>query len=427
MAMPMPSSPAALRPTGTARGERVFSLNELEMIAIEHNPTLIQAQAQVEASLAKSLQAGLLPNPVAGYVAEQIGAGSGYLGETQGWFAEQEVPQGGKLRLSRAKYRQEAVEAQLQVEAQRLRVLNGVRDSYYDVLAARRMLEIERELQVNHDEMVRTSKELVNMGQANRPDQLQAQVSAQRQRVKVRAAENRAARSWVELTSVIGIPCIEQAPLVDILDQDGPPIDWDTALREVLTHCPELQVARAEVVRDQITVQRERVQPIPNLFARVENGYNFEVNNVTTGVQIGWSFPVWNQNQGTIRQAMAEVSRARAEVVRLELWLRRRLAETFAHYQTALATVQIYRLETLPQAREAYQLTLDGYRQRRTPWAQVVLAQRALSDLSEDYVGELLELRHAEVAIRGLLLTDGLRMPAPPTPGGHIDATPQPR
>src|SRR5262249_17010244 len=158
-------------PTGTARGERVFSLNELEMIALEHNPTLIQAQAQVEASLAKSLQAGLLPNPVAGYVAEQIGAGSGYLGETQGWFAGQEGPQGGKLRLSRAKYRQEAVEAQLQVEAQRLRVLNGVRVSYYDVLAARRMLEIERELQVNHDEMVRTSKELVNMGQANRPDQ----------------------------------------------------------------------------------------------------------------------------------------------------------------------------------------------------------------------------------------------------------------
>jgi hypothetical protein len=89
--------------------------------------------------------------------------------------------------------------------------------------------------------------------------------------------------------------------------------------------------------------------------------------------------------------------------------------------------VRTYRAESLPQAREAYDLTLDGYRQRRTPWAQVVLAQRTLSDLNEDYIEALLELRRSEVAIRGMLLVDGLSQPQPPTPGGHIDATPQPR
>src|SRR5262245_60479770 len=58
MAMPMPPAPATPRSTGAPTGERALSLNELEMIALEHNPTLIQAQAQVDASLAKSLQAG---------------------------------------------------------------------------------------------------------------------------------------------------------------------------------------------------------------------------------------------------------------------------------------------------------------------------------------------------------------------------------
>jgi hypothetical protein len=66
-------------------------------------------------------------------------------------------------------------------------------------------------------------------------------------------------------------------------------------------------------------------------------------------------------------------------------------------------------------------------RDRRTPWAQVVLAQRTLSDLNEDYIEALLELRKSEVTIRGMLLGDGLSQPEPPTPGGHIDATPQPR
>jgi cobalt-zinc-cadmium efflux system outer membrane protein len=193
-------------------------------------------------------------------------------------------------------------------------------------------------------------------------------------------------------------------------------------------YSPELRVARAEVLRDEITVQRERVQPIPNAFLRVETGYNWEVALTTIGVQYGWNFPVFNRNQGTIREAMAEVTRARAEVARLELWLRQRLAEVFfSRYQTALATVQTYRAETLPQAREAYQLTLAGYQQRRTPWSQVVLIQRTYSDLVEEYIETLLELRHAETEINGMLLVDGLAQPEPPTPGGHIDATPQPR
>jgi cobalt-zinc-cadmium efflux system outer membrane protein len=402
-----------------------LTLSDLEAIAIHNNPTLVQAQAQVDASLSKSFQAGLLPNPIAGYVSEQIGAGGP--GETQGWFAEQEIPRGGKLRLSRAKFRQEAVQAQLQAQAQQLRVLNGVRTRYYEVLAAQRLLEVERELLANFEEMLRTTRELVNLGQANRPDLLQAQVAVQRQRVTVRATENRLRKSRVDLSAVVGAPQLPVGPLVDTLEQDGPPLDWDAAYEQLVASSPELQVARAEVLRDEITVQRERVQPVPNMFARVENGYNWEVNLVTTGVSIGWNFPVLNRNQGTIREAMAEVTRARAEVVRLELVLRHRLAETFAHYETALATVQTYRAETLPQAREAYELTLDGYRQRRTPWAQVVLAQRTLSDLSEDYVEALLQLRQSEVAIRGMLLVDGLSQPEPPTPGGHIDATPQPR
>jgi cobalt-zinc-cadmium efflux system outer membrane protein len=427
MSLPTPPEPRPSSPTAPVTAAPLMTLADLEAIALRSNPTLVQAQAQVDASLSKSFQAGLPPNPVAGYVSEQMGTGTASLGETQGWFVEQEIMRGGKLRLSRAKYRQEAAQARLQVQAQQLRVLNGVRDRYYEVLAARRLLAVVQELLGNYEEMVRTTGELVNLGQANRPDLLQARVGAQRQRVRLRAAENRLSRSWVDLTTALGCPDLPPAPLPDNLETDGPPLDWDESLRQILQFSPEIQVARAEVLRDEITVQRERVQPVPNMFARVENGYNFEVNLVTTGVQVGWNLPVWNRNQGTVREAMAEVTRARAEVARLELHLRRRLAEAFAHYQTALATVRTYRAEALPQAREASDLTLEGYRQRRAPWAQVVLAHRTLSDLNEDYIEALLELRRSEVAIRGMLLVDGLSRPEPPTPGGHIDATPQPR
>jgi cobalt-zinc-cadmium efflux system outer membrane protein len=419
---PLPGSDRfRLRPQMTG-----ITLEELESIALASNPTLLQARAQVEASLSKALQAGLMPNPIAGYISEQIGAGGGP-GETQGGFVEQEIMRGGKLRLSRAKYRQEAIQADLQVRAQQMRIVSGVRIKFFEVLAAQQVVEIERELLQNHEELLRTTREMQNVGQANRPDVLSAQVALQRQRIALRAAENRLWKSGQALLAMAAAPHLRYSSVAGDIEQDTAPLDFEAVLHWTIQNSPALQVARAEVLRDEITVQRERVQPIPNAFLRVETGYNWEVNLTTVGVQCGWNFPVFNRNQGTIREAMAEVSRARAETARLELELRHRLAEVFSHYLTALATVQTYRTETLPQAGEAYQLTLAGYHQRRTPWTQVVLTQRTYSDLVREYVDALLALRHAETEINGMMLVDGLAQPEPPTPGGHIDATPQPR
>ena len=67
------------------------------------------------------------------------------------------------------------------------------------------------------------------------------------------------------------------------------------------------------------------------------------------------------------------------------------------------------------------------YKKRRTPWPQVVVLQRRVLDVKAKYTQSLLELREAEVAIAGLLLVDGLTVPPAPSPGGHLEATPNPR
>ena len=152
--------------------------------------------------MAKSLQAGLMPNPVMGYVSEQIGAGGGPR-KTQGGFVEQEIYRGGKLRLSRAKYRQEAVQAEMQVEAQKLQIVNGVRIKYFEVLAAQLHIDIERDLLRNHEELVRTMRKMANVGQADPARRLAVQTALQRQKVKVRFAENRFKKDWEGLVAMV--------------------------------------------------------------------------------------------------------------------------------------------------------------------------------------------------------------------------------
>jgi cobalt-zinc-cadmium efflux system outer membrane protein len=421
-----PAHPAGPPPTQVAQPGPSLGLADLEQIALQRNPTLAQAAAHIEMSRAKALQAGLHLNPTVGYVSDQIG-GAGTAGERQGAFIEQEIVTAGKLRLSRAKYNQEAYQAELQLVAQQYRVLNGLKVGFYDVLAAQRLIEVRRTLAENAQNALKTTEELVNVGQANKPDLLQARVEANRARVNLRTAESRYTRDWQHLVTLVGAPELPPTPLVGKLEPEGAPLEWESALCRLLEESPELQYAQAEVVRDQVALKREQVEPIPNVVVRGATGYNFETRNVTADAQIGIRIPLFDRNQGTIRQASGEMARAQAEVTRVELSLRRRLADAFHRYQTALDSVKDFQETTLPQAREAYDMYNDYFRKKRAAWPQVLVAERTFAQLSEEYVSALTDLREAEVAIQGLLLVDGLTPPPEPTPQGHIEATPKPR
>jgi len=185
-------------------------------------------------------------------------------------------------------------------------------------------------LRSNSDEAAKTVKELVNVGQANQSDVLQAEVAAQRAKANLQMSESRYRSSWEELAAVIGMPDMQPTHLEGKLDfQNVKPLERDATLADLLTCSPELLVARAEVARDRLAVKRERVESVPNLNFRAATGYNFETRDTVANVEVGVRLPLFDKNQGTIMQAGAELTRAEAEVTRIELSLRRRFAQTF--------------------------------------------------------------------------------------------------
>ncbi len=428
---PTPPQETVPAPQHGAQAPQVppLSLADLEQIALQRNPTLAQAAAQIDISRARALQAGLYLNPTVGYDAEQMGLrGRGAaLGERQGAFLQQEIVTAGKLRLSRAKYQAEAEAAEWQATAQQLRVVNGLHVAFYEVLAAEQLIAQHRELVKNAEDAIKTTEELVNVGQANAPDLLQAEVEANRERVALVAAEKRFRRSWEHLVTLAGAPELPPTPLAGKLDPEEPPLNWESSLARLRQESPEIQFIGAEIKRDQISVRREQVEPIPNVMARVANGWNFENRSNTTDVSLSVRVPLWDRNQGTIRQAKADLARAQAELARVELVLRRRLADAFSRYETAWESVRDFRERSLPQSRRAFELFQDYFKKRRATWPQVLVAERTYFQLSDEYVNALLDLRRADVEIKGLLLVDGLNVPPGPTPQGHIESVPKPR
>ena len=423
-----PILPPALAPAVTAEGQTVLSLENVEGMALANNPTLVQANAQFQGEQGAAYQAGLPFNPVIGYTSEQIGV-NGTAGELQGGYVSQEIVTGGKLRLSRAKWAQRAQIAATISQAQQQRVLNDVRSQFYRTVAGQRVVEIQRRLVTNGEDNLQTHREMLNLGQTTVSAVLQAEVDLRRDQLNLKDAENDMQQSGRTLAALAGVPQLSSTTLLeDNLTATQEPLDYDIALGQLLNCSPELVASRQKIRHDQLQLERECVEPIPNVLVDARVGRNYEAGGQTTaGVNVGLPIPIFDRNRGTIQQAQADLNRAHAEARRLELELQTRLAAEYRTYLSAWQRIEEYQATMLPKAEEASELLEQSYKDRRATWVDVLTAQRIHMTLETEFVDSLKTYRESDIAIRGMLLTGGLTEPPAAVSGGHIDATPKPR
>jgi cobalt-zinc-cadmium efflux system outer membrane protein len=123
----------------------LVTLEQVQKMASETNPTLRQADAEIRAAKARQQQAGLYPNPVVGYTGDEIRGGS-VGGGKQGFFVQQTIVMGGKLATSREVFGKEAKLAELEAQEQRIRVESAVKMAFLRVLAAQELRDARRDL-----------------------------------------------------------------------------------------------------------------------------------------------------------------------------------------------------------------------------------------------------------------------------------------
>ncbi len=404
-----------------------FSAEDFEAMALAGNPTLIQAQAQIQAASGAARQAGLYLNPIVGYEGQFDQVGGGRNETWNGGFVAQEFVMGGKLRLSQQKWSQRVRIAETNSHAQQHRVFNDVRIQFFRALAAQQVVQIQRELLANGEDNLQTRREMLNLGQTNQSGLLNAEVDLQRDRLNLKQAENEFQHAWRTLVSLVGSPELAPGVLVGSIEAAEQPLDWDSALSQLLSSSPELQAAWQTIEHDRITVERERAEPIPNLLVSL-SGIQSPVSDTTeTVVNVGLPLPIFDRNQGTVEQAQADLSQSHAEARRLELVLRNRLATQFRDYTTSRQRVDDFETTMLPKAKQAYRMLRESYKARRAAWPDVLIAQRRYLSLRAEQISNQLMYRESDVAVRGMLLTGGLTTPPPPVGAGHIDAVAKPR
>jgi cobalt-zinc-cadmium efflux system outer membrane protein len=331
-------------------------------------------------------------------------------------FVEQRFVTGGKLGIAKKLAEQEIAQSQAEVEAQRQRVLNSVRALYYQALGEQRLIQVRSQLAAIAKRAVQTTSELQNVGQADRPDFLAVDIEAQRLELGLVTARNAWDRTWRQLAAATGNADLRPGLLEGSIEE-LPKLAFDESLQKIFSESPELRMAHVGATRSELAVSQARAAVVPDLFARAGIHYNkerLELNNRPVGWQgsaeVGVQIPIFNRNQGNIAAARAEAERATLAVERTRLSLRSRLAAAYREYQDSVAAAERYRTSMIPKAQEAYDLYLRSFRSMAAAYPQVIIAQRNLFQLQEDYVTTLVSAWQRAVEIQGLLLIEGADM-----------------
>jgi cobalt-zinc-cadmium efflux system outer membrane protein len=400
-----------------AAGASGARLEDLEQMALANNPTIAQVEANLRVASGLSRQAGLYPNPTVGYYGDEIRGGS-IAGGKQGGFVSQTIVLGGKLRAARRVAELETKEVETGRDLQRLRIQNNVRVLFYQGLAAQRLVEVRQNLAKLAEDATQTSRQLGNIGQADRPDILQAEVEEQQAKLNVRIAQQNLQACWRMLTAVVGKPDMALTQLEGDLDAI-PELNHEEWVATTLRDSPEVKLAAQAVEQAEAALTQDKKAPIPDLQITGILAQNYEPldppsrlqTGLEGGAQIGVQLPIFNRNQGNIAAARAEIESATRDLARVKLRLQHDLATLFRDYDSARETVQQYRTEMLPRAEQAYRLYQNNYQKMAAAYPQVLISQRTLFQLEADYIQALEDAWQSSLAIRGFGLMDGLLEP----------------
>jgi outer membrane protein, heavy metal efflux system len=398
-----------------------LKLQDFLNMADRNNPTLQQAAALIRRSEAEAAQAALYPNPSVGYEGDQIRGGS-YGGGEQGGYVAQTIVLGGKLGLRRDIYQQQKQSDQIAAEAQLKRVHSEVTQMFYHALSAQQMVLVRGRLVGLATDAVQTARQLANVGQADSPDVLQAEVEQEQAAIDYTLSQREFMRRFKSLAAVAGSPATEMAPLDAAPDAtlDAPPaIDEARIVDTIVQQSPTIKEAQQQAAVAEARLKSAKREVVPDLQLRAGEQQNLEAlpeaPGKKTGAQsfasVGIELPLWNRNQGNQQAASAELGEARQEITRSQLSLRRDAEGLLQNYLSAKLETERYRTALLPRARRAYELYLAKYQNMAQAYPQVIVSQRTLFELEVHYIDALDRMWQNAIALENDTLQGGLEKP----------------
>lgn len=391
---------------------REWTLAELQQTALANSPVVRRAAFDVDAAYGATVQAGLPPNPTAGYQADQVQPGnkpSDNAGQ-QGAFINQLVKTAHKLSLAQTVTGFDWLNAQVALRRAEVDVRTQVRSAYFTVLVARKSVEVSAALAGLADEVYRLQLKQLAAGEAAGYEPLQLFAQAVQARNGLAQAEATARAAWKQLTAALNQPDLPVSALAGQADALAPALDRDVLRSIMLDGHTDVLTAQNTILQAQTNIALQQRIPIPDIATNVVVQHDNSSGNNQFGVQVGLPLPLFDRNQGNIRQAKAKLARAHEDLAAIRNDLTGRLAEALGRYEANLRIAENYRDRILPNLARAYRGLVRRYQveTEKVSFNDVVVAQQNYAQALQAYLAALDGQWKAVVDVAALTQTDEL-------------------
>jgi cobalt-zinc-cadmium efflux system outer membrane protein len=391
-----------------------LTLDDAVRLALENNPGLRGAGWRVVAAEGRAYQAKLWSNPELELSAEDwpVSNGRGFSDAKQTIGVAQALPFPGKKKLDRQIGISGVRLSQEELSVRRLELIRDVKSAFFHVLAAERLVAVERELVTLAESSASTARKRVAAGASADQEQLRAEIPLEQARTELSGFERELVTARLTLAMVLGRPDLNEVAISGALAENVTPGLLDQGPERWLTNHPSVVAARTSRDRAELELQRARLEPYPDVKVGAAGGRIGETDQSIIQLGLTVPLPILDRSKGKKKESLANVSIADAELMSVQQRLLWNWGTASQRLRTAAGQVANYRDRILPKANEALRLVQTGFEQGKFGFIDLLDTQRTTAEVRLTYQQKLLELNVAQVELEALLA----QAPATKTP-----------
>ncbi len=368
-----------------------LTLRDAVSLALLRNPELAAFSKEMRALEGATLQAGLLRNPELSVNVENVGNIQKIRGDINAADSiVQEVVQqvttirigqlielGGKrtARVNAALLGEEL--AAKDYETKRIEIIARVASVFTEVLAAQERLRLAEETRQVAQNVVSTVTGRVQAGKVPPIEETRVKIGLSTTRIEQEQAQR-------DLISA-------RRRLALLWNSSSPQFDKVLGDMEIMTAPPDFQVLEKKILDNPMALRAlkniehrkallevEQTRRIPNLTLNA-GVVNYAVVGGNTAIaSIMMPLPLFDRNQGNLKEAYQRVDKAEDEQTMMELRLKTELAQTYEAMLTVWNEINLLREEILPGAKSAFHVMRRGYELGKFGLLELLDAQRVL-------------------------------------------------
>ncbi len=375
----------------------ILSLPQAIEKAVQASPKLQAAAFGVAAAMGSEQQAKLYPNPIGTLEVENFagtGPQSAFRATETTASVSQLIELGGKRAARQSVALAGRKAAEIDLTTIRLDLARDVTVAYADALAAQDGVAIALETERAAQQVLADVTRRVNAARDPLFQRSKAEVAFSTSAVARQNAEQEKTAALQRLARYWGAATVEETLIDQSLAQLERPQTLGTyELR--LRSAPDFE--RFQRLRDmrEADLRLAQANAVPDLTAGAGMRQFAGSGSVAFVATVSMPIPIFNQNQGEIARAQAELTRVAQDRRQAELERSQELVTAWTDWQTAWSDANSIKDKSLPQAEKAFQLALAGYRTGAFEYLEVLDAQRSFFDQRGRYIQALAKLRTA--------------------------------